>query len=151
MHCAISSDADTVQSWDPASASKGIHKTGSWSACPDFIDARYPFTTLLHQGFIERAFIDDMCKHGIDVQRPWKITGFENNGKNADFPLEVTFKHVTTDETERVRANYLFSGEGARSFVREHLGFKIRHKDPVSHVWGVMDGVVRTDFPDVKV
>ena len=45
----------------------------------------------------------------------------------------------------------MFSGEGARSFVRNQLGVKIRGRDSISHVWGVMDGVVRTDFPDVKV
>jgi hypothetical protein len=28
---------------------------------------------------------------------------------------------------------------------------KIIHKDPIAHVWGVMDGVVKTNFPDIKV
>jgi hypothetical protein len=31
------------------------------------------------------------------------------------------------------------------------LGVKVIHKDPIAHVWGVMDGVVRTNFPDIKV
>jgi len=49
-----------------------------------------------------------------------------------------------------VRAKYLFSGEGARSFVRDQLKIGIKHKDPIAHVWGVMDGVVKTNFPDIK-
>jgi 2-polyprenyl-6-methoxyphenol hydroxylase-like FAD-dependent oxidoreductase len=138
-----------VAFWDPAS--KGIQKTGTWASCPKFIDARYPFTTLLHQGLIERVFIEDMEKSGTQLQRPWTITGFKNDGKDATYPVEVNLAHVDGTMSETVRAKYLFSGEGARSFIRDQLGVKIRYKDPIAHVWGVMDGVVRTNFPDIKV
>ncbi|KAG9724909.1 phenol 2-monooxygenase, partial [Aureobasidium melanogenum] len=131
--------------------SKGIHRTGTWPSCPSFLDARYPFTTLLHQGLIERVFIADMEKYGVKVQRPWRITDFENDGKDKEYPVEVKIAHVDGDEQETVRAKYLFSGEGARSFIREKLGVGITHKDPITHVWGVMDGVVRTNFPDIKM
>jgi 2-polyprenyl-6-methoxyphenol hydroxylase-like FAD-dependent oxidoreductase len=57
-----------VAFWDPNS--KGIHRTGTWASCPKFIDARYPFTTLLHQGLIERVFIEDIEKSGTKLQRP---------------------------------------------------------------------------------
>lgn len=140
-----------VAFWDPRESGKGIHRTGTWASCPKFIDARYPFTTLLHQGLIERVFISDLEKHGLRIQRPWRIVGFSTNGVDADYPVEVSMSHVDGDEQETVRAKYLFSGEGARSFVREQLGVKIVHKDPIAHVWGVMDGVVRTDFPDIKM
>ncbi|KAG9597890.1 phenol 2-monooxygenase, partial [Aureobasidium melanogenum] len=140
-----------VAFWDPAEKSKGIHRTGTWPSCPSFLDARYPFTTLLHQGLIERVFIADMEKYGVKVQRPWRITDFENDGKDKEYPVEVKIAHVDGDEQETVRAKYLFSGEGARSFIREKLGVGITHKDPITHVWGVMDGVVRTNFPDIKM
>ncbi|KAF2869864.1 FAD binding domain-containing protein [Massariosphaeria phaeospora] len=138
-----------VAFWDPNS--KGIHRTGTWASCPKFIDARYPFTTLLHQGLIERVFIEDVEKHGGHIQRPWTITGFENDGKDPSYPVEVSLAHMDGTLSETVRARYLFSGEGARSFVRDRLGVKIHHKDPIAHVWGVMDGVVRTNFPDIKM
>lgn len=140
-----------VAFWDPASDGKGIHRTGTWASCPKFIDSRYPFTTLLHQGHIENVFIEDLNKNGAQVQRPWTITGFKNVGGNEKYPVLVDLEHVETKEKETVRSKYLFSGEGARGFVREKLGIKIHHKDPIAHVWGVMDGVVRTDFPDIKV
>jgi len=138
-----------VAFWDPAP--KGISRTGTWASCPKFIDARYPFTTLLHQGLIERVFIEDIEKNGNTIQRPWTITGFENDGQDKTYPVEVNIAHVVGGQKETVRAKYLFSGEGARSFVREQLGVKIQYKDPIAYVWGVMDGVVRTDFPDIKV
>ncbi|KAF1941839.1 phenol 2-monooxygenase [Clathrospora elynae] len=138
-----------VAFWDPSA--KGIHRTGTWASCPKFIDARYPFTTLLHQGLIERTFIGDIEKHGGEVQRPWTITGFKNDGKDKKYPVEVNLAHVDGTMEETVRAKYLFSGEGARSFVRDQLGVKMVYKDPIAHVWGVMDGVVRTNFPDIKM
>lgn len=140
-----------VAFWDPQDEGKGIHRTGTWASCPKFIDARYPFTTLLHQGMIERVFIDDLNVNGTVIQRPWTITGFKNDGADPEYPVEVNLKNMDSNVIETVRSKYLFSGEGARSFVREELGIKIQHKDPISHVWGVMDGVVRTNFPDIKM
>ncbi|KAK4574665.1 hypothetical protein LTR86_001506 [Recurvomyces mirabilis] len=140
-----------VAFWDPKEDAKGIHRTGTWPSCPKFIDARYPFTTLLHQGLIERVFIDDLQKNGVKIQRPWRITGFNTDAVDKQYPVEVSISHVDGDEQETIRAKYLFSGEGARSFVREQLKVGITHKDPIAHVWGVMDGVVRTDFPDIKM
>lgn len=139
-----------VAFWDPAAEGK-IIRTGTWASCPKFLDARYPFTALLHQGMIERVMISDLHKNGTEVQRPWTITRFENNGIDPTYPVEVDLKNLDSNVIETVRAKYLFSGEGARSFVREQLGIQIRHKDPISHVWGVMDGVVRTNFPDIKM
>ena len=139
-----------VAFWDPSSTG-GIHQTGTWASCPKFIDARYPFTTLLHQGLIERVFIEDIEKNGGAIQRPWTITGFKNDGKDPIYPVEVNLAHTDGAQTETVRAKYLFSGEGARSFVREKLGIQMKYKDPITNVWGVMDGVVRTNFPDIKV
>jgi len=139
-----------VAFWDPAPDGK-IIRTGTWASCPSFLNARYPFTALLHQGLIERVFIEDIEKHGTKVDRPWTIHDFENNGKDPDYPVEVALKGLDSNVIETVKAKYLFSGEGSRSFVREKLGVGITHKDPIAYVWGVMDGVVRTNFPDIKM
>ncbi|KAL9109516.1 MAG: hypothetical protein Q9227_005851 [Pyrenula ochraceoflavens] len=140
-----------VAFWDPAAGGKGIHRTGTWASCPRFLDSRYPFTALLHQGLIERVCIQDVEKNGTVVERPCSIAGFTNDGADPIYPVEVDLKNLDTNVTETVRTKYLFSGEGAKSYVREQLGIPIRHKDPISHVWGVMDGVVRTNFPDIKM
>lgn len=147
-----------VAFWDPCKSTHGIMRTGTWASCPSFIDARYPFTTLLHQGLIERVFISDLEKSkgndgaGVRIQRPWTITGFRSDEReDPDYPVLVELAHVDGTFRETIRAKYLFGGEGARSFVREKLGIQIQYKDPISNVWGVMDGVVRTDFPDIKV
>jgi 2-polyprenyl-6-methoxyphenol hydroxylase-like FAD-dependent oxidoreductase len=141
-----------VAFWDPPKNGKGIVRTGTWASCPSFIDARYPFTTLLHQGLIERVFIGDLEKNGVKIQRPWTIKGFTSNEKeNPDYPVTVDLEHVDGTAKETIKAKYLFGGEGARSFIRDQLKIGIKHKDPIAYVWGVMDGVVNTDFPDIKV
>lgn len=141
-----------VAFWDPPKSGKGIVRTGTWASCPSFIDARYPFTTLLHQGLIERVFISDLEKNGVKIQRPWTIKGFTSDEKaDPDYPVTVDLEHVDGTARETVKAKYLFGGEGARSFVRDQLKIGIKHKDPIAYVWGVMDGVVKTDFPDIKV
>ena len=141
-----------VAFWDPPQTGKGIVRTGSWPSCPSFVGARYPFTTLLHQGLIERVFIKDLEENGVQLQRPWTIKDFRSDAQaNPEYPVQVELEHVDGDAKETVHAKYLFSGEGARSFVRQKLNIGIKHKDPIAHVWGVMDGVVKTDFPDIKV
>ncbi|GIJ98158.1 hypothetical protein Aspvir_000273 [Aspergillus viridinutans] len=139
-----------VAFWDPLPEGKGIHRSGSWPSCPRFIDTRYPYTTLVHQGKIERVFIGEIEKAGTRIERPWTIIGFKNDGADKNYPVQVSLKSIDTNVIETVRTKYLFSGEGARSFVREQLGIKLHHKDPISYVWGVMDGVVRTNFPDIE-
>ncbi len=106
-----------VAFWDPSPGGGGIHRTGTWASCPKFIDSRYPFTTLLHQGFIEKVFIDDLNENGINVQRPWKITGFIKDGKDEKYPVEVNLEHVDTAETETVRANCTVCGKATGGLI----------------------------------
>jgi 2-polyprenyl-6-methoxyphenol hydroxylase-like FAD-dependent oxidoreductase len=147
-----------VSFWGPSSrvekgeeAERGIVRMGRAKSCPEFIETRYPFTTLLHQGYIERVFLEDLRRNGVEVLRPWGIVDFEHVEGDETHPIRVEIEHVDGSAKESVRAKYLFGGEGARSFIRQKLGIHLSYGDPISHVWGVMDGVVRTDFPDIKV
>ncbi|KAK5100876.1 hypothetical protein LTR24_000724 [Lithohypha guttulata] len=139
-----------VAFWDPAPGGK-IVRTGTYPSCPSFLDARYPYTALLHQGLIERVMIADLAKTGTPLERPATITRFETNHADPAYPVEVDLKNLDSNVTTTYRTKYLFSGEGGKSFVREQLKVQVRHKDPISYVWGVMDGVVRTNFPDIKM
>ncbi|KAG6011079.1 hypothetical protein E4U21_000110 [Claviceps maximensis] len=141
-----------VAFWKPDKFKRGIIRTGTWASCPSFIDARHPFTTTLHQGHIERVFINDLESNGVQIQRPWTLQAFHSDEDgNPDYPLHVKLKHVGGAECENVRAKYLFGGDGARSFVRQQLDIQMKYIDPIEHFWGVLDGVVKTDFPDIKM
>lgn len=137
--------------WGP-NGSGSIGRTGTWPSCPDSINAAYGFTTMLHQGGIENVFIDDLQKNGVEIQRPWTIAGFEETpAESPEYPIQVSLKHVNGHKSEVVRTKYLFSGEGAKSSVRDMLGIKVQYLDDVTHYWGVLDGRVRTDYPDIKM
>ncbi|KAK3381032.1 phenol 2-monooxygenase [Podospora didyma] len=53
------------------------------------------------------------------------------------------------DDTEVLRAKYVLGCDGAHSWVRKQLG--IEHKgETTDYVWGVLDIVPVTDFPDIR-
>lgn len=53
-------------------------------------------------------------------------------------------------KAETVRAKYIAGCDGARSKVRKSLGIPL-HGDSANKAWGVMDILLTTDFPDIRV
>jgi phenol 2-monooxygenase len=51
---------------------------------------------------------------------------------------------------ETIRAGYVVGCDGARSATREAIGLELRG-DATDEVWGVMDVLAVTDFPDVRL
>ncbi|EEQ35073.1 hypothetical protein McanMca71_001738 [Microsporum canis] len=139
-----------VAFWDPLPDGKGIHRTGSSPSCPPSISTRYPFSMTLHQGIIEKVFLDEMAKCGTIVDRPSTIVSFQHDGENPVYPISVTVKGLDTNVEQTVRTKYLIGAEGTRSFIRNQLGIKMHQKGPVAAVWAVMDGAVQTNFPDIR-
>ncbi|GFN18150.1 phenol 2-monooxygenase [Aspergillus tubingensis] len=142
-----------VAFWDASNDARGIRRTGTAKSYPDYIDTRHPFSTLLHQGRIEKIFLDDLRERGLEIQRTWTITGFRNEpcGEYPDHPLVVDLVSVDGREGSTVRTKYLFGADGPRSRVRDLLGVPMLSKDPTMHVWSVIDGVVKSDFPDIQM
>ena len=133
----------------------GIEKKGDVDSCPPGIGARYPFTATLQQGLIERVFVQGLEAKGVRVRRGWAVVGFENEGaaKGGQWPVRVELAPVGEGggEGEAVRAKYVVGADGARSFVREKLGIRVVRREGGGVVWGVIDGGVRTGFPDIEV
>ena len=154
---------------------------------------------VLHQGRIERFFLDTMAEYGgNDVDRgvlPTKLEIDETLVDDANaYPVSVTIRHLseeeatpqqvatsangaatqdglfrsnlTADDThellkaaelnakanteEVVKAKYVLGADGARSWVRDQLGFKLEG-DSTDYIWGVLDIVPITDFPDIRM
>ena len=69
------------------------------------------------------------------------------------YPITATFKR--TDDagagiTETVKARYIVGGDGARSNVRRSMNIPLEG-DSANKAWGVMDILLNTDFPDIRV
>ena len=67
------------------------------------------------------------------------------------FPVtEVLARTGRPAETETIRARYVVGCDGARSTVRSELGLALRGRS-ARQLWGVMDVLVRTNFPDIRL
>ena len=66
-------------------------------------------------------------------------------------PVTVTLQHTAEPgRTSTVRARYVVGCDGARSGVRTALGLELAG-DTTNRSWGVMDVLVDTDFPDIRL
>ncbi|KXT10048.1 hypothetical protein AC579_8654 [Pseudocercospora musae] len=149
---------------------------------------------VLHQGRIERFFLDTMQECGASpVERgvlPTELHIDESLVDDADaYPITVRVRHLTEKESapdqtatsangqavqdglfrsnltaddthelieraklnskansaEIIKAKYLLGADGAHSWVRRQLGFKLEG-DSTDYIWGVLDIVPITDF-----
>ncbi|MFZ3573269.1 FAD-dependent monooxygenase [Streptomyces sp. BH097] len=67
----------------------------------------------------------------------------------GEYPVTVTLEHESGG-TSVVRAKYLVGTDGARSSVRKAIGRRLEG-DALNQTWGVLDVLVDTDFPDIRL
>ncbi|KAG1737215.1 FAD binding domain-containing protein [Suillus lakei] len=140
------------------SSSGGIELS---SRAPDVTapSARYPFEVALHQGAIENIFIDSMKALGVEVERSTLPTSIElsrdeNELANpASHPVRVVLQKLDVPEgqlqEEIVHAKYVVGADGAHSWVRKQFDVSMDGEQS-EFIWGVLDMVPDTDFPDVR-
>ncbi|THH12083.1 hypothetical protein EW145_g224 [Phellinidium pouzarii] len=112
----------------------------------------------LHQGAIEAIFLDSLRESGTGIDRPIEPTQIIIEDREDvlvdpdSYPVKVTLKHLQAEvgeETEVVHAKYVLGADGAHSWVRRELGFTM-DGEQTDYVWGVVDFIPITDFPDVR-
>lgn len=64
--------------------------------------------------------------------------------------LKMAQLNAKANTTEVVHAKYMLGADGAHSWVRNQLGFKLEG-DSTDYIWGVLDIVPITDFPDIRM
>ncbi|KAF5977247.1 putative phenol 2-monooxygenase [Fusarium bulbicola] len=63
--------------------------------------------------------------------------------------LKAAELNEKADTVEVVKAKYMLGADGAHSWVRKELGFKLEGES-TDYIWGVLDIVPITDFPDIR-
>ncbi|TFY54823.1 hypothetical protein EVJ58_g8633 [Rhodofomes roseus] len=121
--------------------------------------ARYPFEVTRHQGGIEAIFLDSMAEMGLQVDRPIIPSSIELSSDEAELkdphshPVKVVLKHLDVPEgkvdTEIVRAKFILGADGAHSWVRKSCGIAM-DGEQTDFIWGVVDIIPDTDFPDIR-
>lgn len=131
-----------------ATAEEPLHRLGREVHYPPVIDVLDPYILLVHQGMVESLFIEDMRKRGVEVKRN---TAFESYSvrDSPTSPLQVNCRVNVAQERKTILTQYLVGCDGAHSKVRK----SIPEARPVGvsqpAVWGVLDGELETDFPDL--
>ncbi|KAF2748808.1 phenol 2-monooxygenase [Sporormia fimetaria CBS 119925] len=165
---------------------------------PDVLPGLSRFTEIvLHQGRVERFFLDHIKKHSknaINVERatlPESMSFTEDrldDHSQDNFPITLKLRHLSEEEAtpaqaqgsttsdglfrsnlteddtdelirkgqskegnvEIVNAKYVVGCDGAHSWTRKQLGFQLEG-EPTDYIWGVLDVIPITDFPDIRV
>lgn len=137
-----------VAFWNPsADKEKIIERT---SIVPDVaVPARYAHEVTIHQGRIERILETDLLRYSNrGVQRDCKLLDarIDEEG-DPEFPVVAVVENNGVHRT--IRTKHLVGADGARSVVRQSMGLKLEGESS-DHIWGVIDLVVDTDFPDIR-
>ncbi|KAK7432212.1 hypothetical protein QQZ08_001157 [Neonectria magnoliae] len=64
--------------------------------------------------------------------------------------LKAAKLNEKANTTEVVKAKYVVGADGAHSWVRKEIGLKLEG-DSTDYIWGVLDIVPITDFPDIRM
>ncbi|KAL4806807.1 FAD binding domain-containing protein [Aspergillus unguis] len=104
---------------------------------------------ILNQARINGLFGELMSRfNGQGIEYGWEVKGVEVTGE-GEYPVKVTAEELETGNVQVFEAKYVLGCDGAHSTVRKALGFKMVG-DSSDAVWGVMDMVPRTTFPDIR-
>jgi 2-polyprenyl-6-methoxyphenol hydroxylase-like FAD-dependent oxidoreductase len=132
--------------WNPSNDSKVIERT---SVVPEVIPpARFGFEATIHQGRIERILETDLLRYSKrGILRSTKLLNVIIDESDAEFPVRA---EIETDGDKRtIRTKHLVGADGAHSTVRQSMGLKLEGES-LDHIWGVVDIVLDTNFPDIR-
>ncbi|RFU32123.1 hypothetical protein B7463_g4203, partial [Scytalidium lignicola] len=124
-----------------------MHRTRREVHYPPEVDVKDPYILLCHQGMIEDLFIEDLRERGVEVTRSSPFDHY--TGSNFKEPLEIVCNDTISGSQKVLQAKYLVGCDGARSKVRSSIPGAVMLGDVARAPWGVLDGVIETDFPDL--
>ncbi|KAJ5772311.1 hypothetical protein N7520_002840 [Penicillium odoratum] len=137
-----------VAFWNPsADKEKIIERTSIVSDVA--VPARFPHEVTIHQGRIERILETDLLRYSKrGVQRNTKLIDVKID-EEGDSEYPVLAEIETEGQRRTVRSKYLVGADGAHSMVRRCMGLTLEGES-LDHIWGVVDLIVDTDFPDIR-
>nr|OQO28039.1 hypothetical protein B0A51_02840 [Rachicladosporium sp. CCFEE 5018] len=115
---------------------------------PPEVNVADPYILLVHQGMVEDVLLDDMQQRGVEVLRSSPFSDFTST-KAQSGTVDVNYISVKSGKPGRIRSRYLVGCDGAHSKVRKAMLGLCMEGEPSKAPWGVLDGVVNTNFPDL--
>jgi len=132
------------------SADSPIRRVGREIHYPaDVVDVLHPHILLCHQGMVESVLIDDLRSSGVTVHRGHRFKYFEYTPEDS-LGLTLSMTDSGSDVKDiHAHADYVVGCDGARSLVRQQIPGTHATATPHESYWGVLDGELDTDFPDI--
>ncbi|KAK6442313.1 hypothetical protein LTR95_001445 [Oleoguttula sp. CCFEE 5521] len=133
--------------WSPGEGGKGLVRTGRIRDTEEGL-SEFPHV-ILNQARLHGLWEETMAGNevGLRVRYGWGMKGLRIPEKGS---VEVDVEKVGGGERQTVKAKYVVGCDGARSLVRQSLGLDMKG-DFANQGWGVLDALVVTDFPDLRL
>ena len=114
-------------------------------------DLSYMPHVILSQARVHDFYLEHMASSGARLVPDYNCELVDLTREDGDFPIRATLSRGDGSEAqETVRARYVVGCDGARSAVRRSLGYTLKG-EAARQLWGVMDVLVDTDFPDIRL
>lgn len=113
-----------------------------------FSPARFGQMHTCHQGRFETWLSDDLKAYSTrGVQYNSSVEHVTVDSSDPDYPVRLVLQEA--NGTRTIRTKYLVGADGARSAVRRSFDIEMQG-DIVDQIWGAIEFVVDTDFPDIR-
>jgi len=137
-----------VTFWRPSEDGGGLARA---NRIPDVEDGLSEMPhVILSQARVHDFYLELMEKSASRLVPDYslRLTGLARGG--GDHPITATLaRQDGNGGTETVGARYVVGCDGARSAVRQSMGLTLKG-EAARQLWGVMDILAVTDFPDVR-
>ncbi|KAK0248505.1 hypothetical protein LTR91_000367 [Friedmanniomyces endolithicus] len=136
--------------WSPTEDGKGLRRTGRIRDTEEGL-SEFPHV-ILNQARLHDLWLDAMKGSATRLEPSYSRQMSSMRIPEAG-PVEVEIERVDEahkGQKETVRAKYVVGCDGARSGVRRAMGYEMKG-DFANQAWGVMDALVVTDFPDLRL
>lgn len=139
---------EEVAFWNPSSNKDEVIERSSIVRDVS-VPARYGYEVTTHQGRIERILETDLLRYSKrGVQRNTNLLDVKiDEAGDTEFPVVAELEN--DGQCRTIRTKHLVGADGAHSVVRRSMGLQLVGES-MDHIWGVMDLVVDTDFPDIR-
>ncbi len=134
--------------WRPTPGANGISRTGRIQDVEDGLSEQ-PHT-ILNQARVHDFYLEVMENSARQLVPDYNRTLISlHRDETLEHPVTADF-NLANGDRETIKARYVVGCDGARSTVRKSLELRLEG-DSARQLWGVMDVLAVTDFPDVRL